>query len=302
MPELPEVETIVRDLRARIVGERVGAVWTSGKPLRMARPIDVDGLRRLVLGRRVEGVRRVGKYVLIDVGRERAPGAPGPRPGVLVHLGMSGRLQIEAGGVPRAPHTHVVFSLDDGRELRFRDPRRFGWIAAGDPVDGCPELAGMGPDPLEGLTAPTLAAAMAGVRAPIKAFLLDQTRIAGLGNIYACETLFRARLHPGVATGRLARRASTLLVAIRDALLLGIANRGTTLRDYVDASGAGGRNAEALLVYGRAGQPCRVCAAPIRRRVDAGRSTFYCGGCQPRRGSTGAAGLNRVGAAARRRT
>src|ERR1700690_919207 len=122
MPELPEVETIVRDLRARIVGERVGAVWTSGKPLRMARPIDVDGLRRLVLGRRVEGVRRVGKYVLIDVGPDRAPGAPGARPGALVHLGMSGRLQIEAGGTPRAPHTHVVFSLDDGRELRFRDP------------------------------------------------------------------------------------------------------------------------------------------------------------------------------------
>jgi formamidopyrimidine-DNA glycosylase len=292
MPELPEVETIVRDLRARILGRRIRAVWTSGKPLRLARPIDVEGLRRVVLGQRVEAVRRIGKYVLIDVARGAAAagaeagskaraGAGRPLPGVLVHLGMSGRLVLEAGDAPREAHTHVVLALDDAHELRFRDPRRFGWIAAGDPVDGCAELEAMGPDPLGALTAAGLGEALAGVRAPIKAFLLDQRRIAGLGNIYACEALFRAGLHPAVAAGRTVRRADRLLVAIRESLELGIQNRGTTLRDYVDAMGGGGRNAGSLLVYGRAGQPCRVCGTPIRRRVDAGRSTFLCPRCQP---------------------
>jgi formamidopyrimidine-DNA glycosylase len=300
MPELPEVETIVRDLRARILGRRIRAVWTSGKTLRLARPIDVEGLRRVVLGQRVEAVRRIGKYVLIDVARGAAGaetrGGPGrPLPGVLVHLGMSGRLVLEPGDAPREAHTHLVLALDDAHELRFRDPRRFGWIAAGDPVDGCAELEAMGPDPLGALTGADLGEALAGVRAPIKAFLLDQRRIAGIGNIYACEALFRAGLHPAVAAGRTVRRADRLLVAIREALELGIQNRGTTLRDYVDALGGGGRNAEALLVYGRAGQPCRVCGTPIRRRVDAGRSTFLCPRCQP------APRLSRGGAGARRR-
>ncbi len=288
MPELPEVETIVRDLRARILGRRIRAVWTSGKPLRLARPIDVEGLRRVVLGQRVEAVRRLGKYVLIDVARgaaaagARGGGGPGPPlPGVLVHLGMSGRLVLEPGDAPRGAHTHLVLALDDAQELRFRDPRRFGWIAAGDPVDGCAELEAMGPDPLGALTAAALGEALAGVRAPIKAFLLDQRRIAGIGNIYACEALFRAGLHPAMPAGRTVRRADRLLVAIREALELGIQNRGTTLRDYVDALGDGGRNAGALLVYGRAGQPCRVCGTPIRRRVDAGRSSFLCPRCQP---------------------
>jgi formamidopyrimidine-DNA glycosylase len=313
MPELPEVETIVRDLRARILGRRIRAVWTSGKPLRLARPIDVEGLKRVVLGQRVEAVRRIGKYVLIDVARGAAGagargggGAGRPLPGVLVHLGMSGRLVLEPGDAPRGAHTHLVLALDDGHELRFRDPRRFGWIASGDPVDGCAELAAMGPDPLGALTAAALGEALAGVRAPIKAFLLDQRRIAGIGNIYACEALHRAGLHPAVAAGRTVPRADKLLVAIRETLELGIQNRGTTLRDYVDALGDGGRNARALLVYGRAGQPCQVCGTSIRRRVDAGRSSFFCPRCQPapRRAPVAAARsrrLSRGGAGARRR-
>jgi formamidopyrimidine-DNA glycosylase len=323
MPELPEVETIVRDLRARILGRRIRAVWTSGKPLRLARPIDVEGLRRVVLGQQVEAVRRIGKYVLIDVARgtvgakagaktgaksgaQARVGAERALPGVLVHLGMSGRLVLEPGDAPRGAHTHLVLALDDAQELRFRDPRRFGWIAAGDPVDGCTELEAMGPDPLGALTAAALGEALAGVRAPIKAFLLDQRRIAGIGNIYACEALFRAGLHPAVPAGRTVRSSSKLLVAIREALELGIQNRGTTLRDYVDALGDGGRNAGSLLVYGRAGQPCRVCGTPIRRRVDAGRSSYLCPRCQPapRRAPLAAARSRRLspgGAGARRR-
>ena len=277
MPELPEVETIARDLHARIPGRKIRAIWTSGFPLRMAKPIDVEGLRKIADGRVVKAVRRTGKYLLIDLA-----GRADSTPGVLVHLGMSGRLQVDAAEVPRAPHTHVVFALDDGSELRFRDPRRFGWIAGADPIDASPELAGMGPDPLAALTHEELARRLEGARTPIKAFLLDQSRVAGLGNIYVCEALFRARIHPTTPAMRTVKRAPALFEAIVETLTLGIENRGTTLRDYVDSFGTGGNNAQALLVYGREGEPCRACEAPVRRRVDAGRSTFFCARCQKR--------------------
>jgi formamidopyrimidine-DNA glycosylase len=280
MPELPEVETIARDLRARVVGKTISRIWTSGKPLRMARAIDVEALHRISMGQTVAGIRRVGKYLLVDMApRAHAAGAGGS-PGVLIHLGMSGRLQIEAATAPRLAHTHVVFELADGSELRFRDPRRFGWIAAADPVDSCVELQSMGPDPLGAFTAEMLSRSLAGVRAPIKAFLLDQSRVAGLGNIYVCEALFRARIHPTAPASRVSGRAAALLTGIEQALRQGIANRGTTLRDYVDSFGSGGNNAQALLVYGRMDEPCTVCGAPIRRRVHSARSTFYCGRCQ----------------------
>lgn len=287
MPELPEVETIARDLASAVVGTIVVEVWGSGAPLRLARAIDLAGIRRAAEGRRIARVRRRGKYLLIDF--DSVPGrdthGPAPTragPGVLVHLGMSGRLLVEAGGAVPAAHTHLVFRLDDGRELRYRDPRRFGWIAAGTPVDSSPELRELGPDPLTELEAAELAARLRGVRAPIKAFLLDQRRVAGLGNIYVCEALHRAGVHPATPAGRVAARAPALLEGIRAALELGIRNRGTTLRDYVDSFGAGGNNAAALLVYGREGERCPRCAAPIRRRVDAARSTFFCSACQRR--------------------
>jgi formamidopyrimidine-DNA glycosylase len=182
----------------------------------------------------------------------------------------------------RAAHTHIVFSLSGGDELRFVDPRRFGWVDAADPLDQLPELAGLGPDPLSELDADELRTRMRGVRAPLKAFLLDQKRIAGLGNIYVCEAMFRAGLHPGLPAGRAQGRAVALLAAIRAALNAGIANRGTSLRDYVDLDGAPGDNQTALLVYGREGLPCPACAALIRRRVDSARSTFFCARCQQR--------------------
>jgi formamidopyrimidine-DNA glycosylase len=288
VPELPEVETIARGLSPGIAGARVRSVWWSGLGLHLGRPVDVALLRRTLLGKTLLGVRRRGKYLLVD--------ARGPRrPGMLVHLGMSGRLVLAAAGAPRAPHTHLVLGLGLGRggggggrqergarELRFVDPRRFGWITAGAPLDARPELAGLGPDPLTELDEATLAARLAGVRAPIKAFLLDQRRIAGVGNIYVSEALFRARMHPGTPGDRVRHRAGALLGALRAALESGIRNRGTTLRDYVDSSGAPGDNAAALLVYGREGAPCPTCRASIRRRTDSGRSTFFCARCQRR--------------------
>jgi formamidopyrimidine-DNA glycosylase len=273
VPELPEVETIVRGLSPVLRGRRVAGVWGSGLPLHLARAVDLGALRAVSVGRAFAGARRIGKYILLEV--EGGAGA-----GVGVHLGMTGRLRVQPAGAPRDRHTHVVFRLDGDDELRFVDPRRFGWVAAGAPLAALPELADLGPDPLADLDAAALEAALAGVRAPIKAFLLDQRRIAGIGNIYACEALFLAGVHPTAPAGRVRRRAPALLAAVREALEGGIARRGTTLRDYVDADGLPGDNAGALLVYGREGLPCPRCGAAVRRRVDAGRSTFFCPRCQ----------------------
>ena len=174
------------------------------------------------------------------------------------------------------------FRLAGGDELRFVDaaPLRVGRAGPCSRRQRYP--VALGPDPLGALDAATLAAALRGVRAPVKAFLLDQRRVAGLGNIYVSEALFRAGIHPSTPAGRLTRRAPALLAGIRAALEGGIARRGTTLRDYVGADGLPGDNASALLVYGREGQPCPRCGATIKRRVDAGRATFYCGHCQRR--------------------
>lgn len=278
MPELPEVETIVRGLAARLPGRVVARVWWSGKPLRLARRPDVTGLRRAAHGARVVSVARRAKYILIGLERP-APAAPAAAV-VLVHLGMSGRLRLEPAAAPRAPHTHVVFVLAGGDELRFVDPRRFGWVRAAATPDRLPEMAALGPDPLQALDAAGLAARLAGSRAPLKAFLLDQKQIAGLGNIYVCEALHRARLHPRTPARRARRHAAALLGAIQGALRAAIENRGTTLRDYVDEGGLAGLNQHALAVYDRAGRPCPACGAAVRRIVQSARSTFYCPRCQ----------------------
>ena len=278
MPELPEVETVVRSLRPRLAGVELSSVWWSGQPLHLLRAPDVPAIKRLCAGGRVREVHRRGKYILIDV-TGRKPGSAGT---VLVHLGMSGQLRVEDAGSERAPHTHVVWRLGDDRELRFVDPRRFGWVATASSPAEFKELSALGPDPLAELDAPWLSAALAGSRAPIKAFLLDQRKVAGLGNIYVSEALHRAGIHPCTPARRARGRAVPLVAAIRAALEQGIANRGTTLRDYRDADGQSGNNAASLLVYGRDGHPCGRCGGDIRRRVDAGRSTFFCGGCQRR--------------------
>ena len=275
MPELPEVETIVRGLGPLLRGRRIEGVWWSGQGLHLGRKVDLRGLRAVAVGRTVARVGRRGKYILVEVAGRKAEG-------IIIHLGMTGRLRVQPAASARASHTHVVFALAGGDELRFVDARRFGWVSPGRPMASDAALAALGPDPLTELDAPALATALAGARTPIKAFLLDQRRIAGLGNIYVAEALFRVGAHPATPAKRLARRAGELLEAVRAALEIGIARRGTTLRDYVDVDGARGDNASALLVYGRAGKPCLRCGAEVRRRVDAGRATFFCPRCQPR--------------------
>ena len=273
MPELPEVETVVRTLRPQVVGQTMRSLWTSGLSLRMARKLDHAGLRKTCVDATIRAVRRRGKYILIDLDSGR---------GVLVHLGMTGRLTVADEREPRIKHTHVVWTLPRQRELRFVDPRRFGWVQATANLDGLPEIRALGPDPLDELDAETLGQLLAASRAPIKAFLLDQHRLAGLGNIYVCEALFRARIHPRVQANRVRGKAEVLLGTIRETLELGIANCGTSFRDFVDATGAPGKNIQALLVYGRAGEPCAACSGRVLRLVDAGRSTFYCARCQRR--------------------
>jgi formamidopyrimidine-DNA glycosylase len=280
MPELPEVETIVRGLAPLVRGRRIEEVWWSGQGLHLGRKVDLRGLRAVAVGRAIADVRRRGKYILVDVVTD--PQGRDAGAGIIIHLGMTGRLRVQPKTAARVPHTHVVLELADGDELRFVDARRFGWVTPGRPMAGDAALAALGPDPLTELDAPTLAVALAAARTAIKAFLLDQRRIAGLGNIYVAEALFRVGAHPAIPARRLARRADELLAAVRTVLESGIARRGTTLRDYVDVEGERGDNAAALLVYGREDQPCSQCATPIRRRIDSGRATFFCPRCQRR--------------------
>jgi formamidopyrimidine-DNA glycosylase len=273
MPELPEVESVARSLRPRLVGKRVLAVESSG--LKLRQPIDLPKLRAACEGARVTSVRRVGKYLLVEFSSESV---------LVAHLGMSGRLVFAASDEPKRPHTHARFALEGGLDLRYVDPRRFGVLAiygAGE-LAASPELSVLGVDPLEaGFTIDYLHQALAGARRDLKGFLLDQTRIAGLGNIYACEAMFHAGLGPRRRTNRLGRdRAARLHAAIRKVLELGIANRGTSFSDYVDADGELGSNQDALVVYGRDGERCRTCKTLIKRVVQGARSTFYCPRCQ----------------------
>jgi formamidopyrimidine-DNA glycosylase len=273
VPELPEVETVVRTLRPRLLENSMQAVWTSGLGLRMARAVDAPALAKFSVGAQVAGVRRKGKYILIDL----RGGA-----GILVHLGMTGRLRVQPSEVPRVKHTHVIWSLSSGEDLRFVDPRRFGWVAVNREGNRFPEVANLGPDALNELDLAGLRKAMAASAAPLKAFLLDQKRIAGLGNIYVCEALFRARLHPRTPARQAVASAPELLRAIRAVLKIALSNRGTSMRDFVDADGESGDNMPALRIYGREGEPCRDCGKPVRRLVDSGRSTFLCARCQAR--------------------
>ncbi|MBE7450811.1 MAG: bifunctional DNA-formamidopyrimidine glycosylase/DNA-(apurinic or apyrimidinic site) lyase [Kofleriaceae bacterium] len=278
MPELPEVESVRRDLiRRRLRGRRIVRVRGSGKPLRMNRPVPLAGLGRAARGRRIVALERLGKYLLLGLDG-------GPQ--LLCHLGMSGNLLIVPRRQPWAPHTHVVFELDDGRDLRFVDPRRFGLI------DVCPRagarahpaLAGLGVDPIaEGLPDGYLWTKAQRRTAGAKALLLDQHVVAGVGNIYASEVLWLARIAPGRPARRLGPDgARALSLAIDEVLRFAIDNGGTTLRDFVGAGGEPGENGEYLLVYGRDGTPCPRCRTKVRRRVDQGRATYFCPTCQKR--------------------
>ena len=271
MPELPEVETVCRGLREKLAGRRFTRVVQRRADLR--RPFPEAFARRLG-GAEVRAVDRRGKYILVRL----AGGLV-----LIVHLGMSGRLvvQEDAAGALE-PHDHVAFHTDDGRRIVFRDPRRFGLmdLACADRLDRHPLLRDLGPEPLDpGFTPALLAGRLAGRRTPIKAALLDQRVVAGLGNIYACEALFRAGLSPRRrADGVAGRRAERLAGAIREVLEDAIEAGGSSLRDYVRADGELGYFQHRFAVYAREGARCPrcACASGIRRIGQGGRSTFYC--------------------------
>jgi formamidopyrimidine-DNA glycosylase len=264
---------------APALGRRVASVWTSGKPLRMSTPVDRAALERVAAGAVLAGVRRLGKYLLLDfAGRDHS---------ILVHLGMSGRLRLVPRAEPRAPHTHVVFDLEGPDELRFSDPRRFGMVEvapAGAAARGHRALVDLGVDPLEEtLDAAAFHAVAKRSRQSLKAILLDQRIIAGVGNIYASEALWRARIKPSRrGTGLSAADARALARAVLDALHAALDKGGTSLKDFVDADGREGENAAYLKVYDRAGERCarRGCGGRIRRTVQQGRATFHCPRCQ----------------------
>lgn len=271
MPELPEVETVCRGLRGKLEGRRLRRVEARRPDLRIALPPD---LSKRMTGRRVDAVRRRAKYILLDLD----DGAT-----VIVHLGMSGRILMTQGR-PNAigRHDHLLIETEDDVHLRLNDARRFGLVtlAPRAALDTHPLFQHLGPEPLdEAFDGPTLASALAGRRTPIKAALLSQETVVGVGNIYACEALF----HAGISPKRLAHtvqgeRADRLVAAIKQVLLKAIAAGGSSLRDHVQPSGELGYFQHEWAVYGREGEPCPGCdcKAKVRRMVQSNRSTFYC--------------------------
>lgn len=272
MPELPEIETIRRGLVPLLTGRRVVGVEVRERRLRV--PVAERALRRL-RGATVTGIRRRSKYLLLETDAGLT---------LLLHLGMTGQLWVSDSGRDRRPHEHVVFSLDDGRELRFADTRRFGFIdlVPAEHLSRHPRLDGLGPEPLEAaFTGAWLHKVTRGRRKPVKNFLMDTRAIAGIGNIYACEALFRAGINPRRPVRRIGPEAwDRVAESVRAVLNEAIRAGGTTLRDFLNAEGDVGYFAVALRVYDKAGHRCKRCEGRIRRIVQAGRSTFYCPRCQ----------------------
>jgi len=275
MPELPEVETVRRGLAPRLVGRRIVAVDQRAPKLRRPLPARLDARLR---GRRVTKLGRRAKYILVHLD----DGAV-----LLIHLGMSGRMMMIDGAAPiPGRHDHVIFHFEGDLHVTFNDVRRFGLIelTSEAELDDHPLLAKLGIDPLDpACDGPALAALYAGRRTAIKAALLDQRLIAGIGNIYACEALYRAHLSPRRHAGTIAgRRAERLSRTIREVLTEALAAGGSSLRDYVQASGELSYFQHRFKVYDRAGEPCpdRACDGTVRRIVQGGRSTFHCPRCQ----------------------
>lgn len=269
MPELPEVETTVRGLARFLIGERIARVAVNRPDLR--RPFPPDLVQTLT-GATVIGMGRRAKYGLVHTDRDRT---------MVFHLGMSGRWRIE----PEMPdkHDHLVLATGSGHTLALNDARRFGSVDLVETgrLEEWPPFAAMGPEPLgENLTPGHLARAFAGRFAPVKVLLLDQRIVAGLGNIYVCEALHRARIRPDREAGQISRPALGRLVpAIKDVLAESIEAGGSTIRDYAQPSGELGYFASSWRVYGREGDSC-LCGGTVQRFVQGGRSTFWCGKCQ----------------------
>ena len=273
MPELPEVETTRRGLAMRLEGRRIARIEARRADLRFPLPKD---FAKTIQGRKVEALERRAKYILV-----RLEG------GLvwLIHLGMSGRMVLRSGWPNDiGPHDHVIFATDEGWAVTFNDARRFGMmdlIPAAE-LDRHKLLAGLGPEPLGAdFTPAVLQAALAGKKAPMKAALLDQSVVAGLGNIYVCEALFRAGISPKRLAGTVKpERIARLVPVIKKVLLEAVEAGGSSLRDYVQSDGELGYFQKRFRVYDREDAPCTSCRRPVKRIVQSGRSTFYCGTCQ----------------------
>jgi formamidopyrimidine-DNA glycosylase len=270
VPELPEVETTRRGIRRALRGRRVSEFVLRNHKLRW--PVD-RALAKTLPGQAVRDVHRRAKYLLIEFDRGT----------LIAHLGMSGSLRVMPVEAPWLKHDHYELRLDDGRGLRFNDPRRFGslhWVT-GDPLEH-PLLASLGPEPLdEEFDGAHLAARARRRKVAVKQFLMDQRIVVGVGNIYASEALFRAGIHPRRAAGKVSgERYVRLAKAVKTVLGEAIQQGGTTLRDYVNADGTPGYFRQKLYVYERDGQPCRRCGTPIRKLAQGQRSTYFCPSCQ----------------------
>jgi formamidopyrimidine-DNA glycosylase len=273
MPELPEVETTARGLRARIVGLRVDRIGGVDWP-RMVPYSSEAELQAGLVGLRVIGIDRRGKYVLVHFEQDRWLG---------IHRKMSGNVLLRTSATPPEAHTHLEIGFDDGTLLRFVDPRKFGRVYLFNSTVELDEFLGerLGPDSLVDLDSAVLTQKLRGRKARIKTLLLDQGFMAGVGNLYADEALWEAKIHPLRAADSLApAEISGLATAIKTVLEQGIERRGTSFSDYRDADGAPGENQDFLKVYGRAAQPCPRCGTPISRILVAQRSSHFCGACQ----------------------
>jgi formamidopyrimidine-DNA glycosylase len=297
MPELPEVETVRRDLTALVIGRTVTSCEIAADATRLVQLITPDSFCRSLTGRRITGLRRRGKYLIIDLDDERA---------WVIHRRMSGNILYRTPADPPDDYVRAIFGLDDGHELRWTDLRKFGtmWLVE----DATMVMESLGPEPLEAEFTPDVLRARAGKRtAPIKSVLLDQTVLAGMGNLYTDEALHLAKLHPLRPANKLKpddwRR---LHAAIVEALRMGIDARGsslgTTLRDHINVDGLPGENQRTVRAYGREGQPCYDCGSLMRRIKVGGRSSVFCPTCQPaprtRRGVTTPASSKRTAAKA----
>ena len=269
MPELPEVETTVAGLRKVLDGETIARAHAYRADLRWPIPVD---LRQRLTGAMITGLSRRAKYGLIHTDRDDV---------LIFHLGMSGRWRVDPSEIEK--HDHFVMETDSGRLVALNDPRRFGSldIVPAAQMETYKPFVGMGPEPLsDAFDAGVLQAALKGRAAPIKAMLLNQNIVAGLGNIYVCEALHMSGISPGTVSAKISKaRLEQLVISIKNVLTSAIAAGGSTLRDFAAPDGELGYFAKDWLVYGREGQDC-VCGATVKRRIDSGRSTFYCPKCQ----------------------
>jgi formamidopyrimidine-DNA glycosylase len=270
MPELPEVETTRRGVAPHVEGRRVAALHVYDSRLRWPVPSD---LAKNLVGRGIDRIDRRSKYLLFRIGADT----------LLVHLGMTGSLRVYKRPPERRAHDHVDLVMDDGTVVRYNDPRRFGailWVPS--PADAHPLLARLGPEPFDpAFDAAYLWRTLRSRTAAIKLALMDNGVVVGVGNIYANESLFRAGIRPSLPAHRVSRpRLVRLVDDVRNVLTEAIAKGGSTLRDYVDASGEPGYFQLQYFVYGREGEPCRVCGTKIRVRRLGARASFYCAACQ----------------------